>query len=76
MAQVFRKSMREALMEIDEAGKLARQLKDPKTEYMVSKGGETIVIDKKDWPTYKAKGWQLAEEVELDKAVQRMREEL
>ena len=41
----------------------ARQYKDPKTEYMVSKDGKTIVIDKKDWPTYQAKGWGLAEEV-------------
>ena len=63
---IYTKTMREALMEIDEAGKLPRQLKDPKTEYMVSKGDETIVIDKKDWSTYKAKGWQLAEEVKLD----------
>ena len=69
MAQAFRKSMREALMEIDEAGKLPRQLKDPKTEYMVSKGDTTIVIDKKDWATYKAKGWELAEEVELDNTI-------
>ncbi len=44
----------------------ARQYKDPKTEYMVSKDGKTIVIDKKDWPTYKAKGWELAEEVKPD----------
>ena len=51
--------MREALEE-------ARQYKDPKTEYMVVKDGKTIVIDKKDWPTYKAKGWGLAEEVKLD----------
>ena len=63
---IYTKTMREALQEIDEAGKLPRQLKDPKTEYLVSKGGETIVIDKKDWSTYKAKGWQLAEEVKLD----------
>ena len=48
----------------------ARQYKDPKTEYMVSKevDGEdkTIVIDKKDWPTYQAKGWKLAEEIEVN----------
>ena len=44
----------------------ARQYKDPKTEYMVSKDGKTIVIDKKDWPTYKAKGWGLAEEVKVN----------
>ncbi len=59
---IYTKTMREALLEIDEAGKLPRQFKDPKTEYMVSKGDTTIVIDKKDWPTYKAKGWGLAEE--------------
>ena len=63
---IYTKTMREALQEIDEAGKSPRQLKDPKTEYMVSKDDKTIVIDKKDWPTYKAKGWGLAEEVELD----------
>jgi len=63
---IYTKTMREALQEIDEAGKSPRQFKDPKTEYMVSKGDTTIVIDKKDWPTYKAKGWALAEEVELD----------
>ena len=48
----------------------ARQYKDPKSEYMVSKevDGEdkTIVIDKKDWPTYQAKGWKLAEEVKVN----------
>ena len=60
---IYTKTMREALAEIDEAGKSPRQLKDPKTEYLVSKGDKTIVIDKKDWPTYKAKGWGLAEEV-------------
>ena len=55
---MYRKTMREALEE-------ARQYKDPKTEYMVVKDGKTIVIDKKDWPTYQAKGWKLAEEVKL-----------
>ena len=44
----------------------ARQYKDPKTEYMVVKDGKTIVIDKKDWPAYKAKGWGLAEEVKVN----------
>ena len=44
----------------------ARQYKDPKTEYMVAKDGKTIVIDKKDWPTYQAKGWQFAEEVKVN----------
>ena len=64
---MYRKSMKEALAEarayrdpIDEA-KLPRQLKDPKKEYMVSKGGKVIVIDKSDWPMYKTKGWSLAE---------------
>ena len=64
---MYRKSMKEALAEarayrdpIDEA-KLPRQLKDPKKEYMVSKGGRVIVIDKSDWPMYKTKGWSLAE---------------
>ena len=44
----------------------ARQYKDPKTEYMVVKDGKTIVIDKEDWSTYKAKGWELAEEVKVN----------
>jgi hypothetical protein len=56
---MYRKTMREALEE-------ARQYKDPKTEYMVVKDGKTIVIDKKDWPTYEAKGWELAEEVKVN----------
>ena len=66
---IYTKTMREALAEVDEAGKLPRQLKDPKTELMISKGDTTIVIDKKDWSTYKSKGWQLAEEVELDDTI-------
>ena len=56
---MYRKTMRAALEE-------ARQYKDPKTEYMVVKDGKTIVIDKKDWPAYKAKGWGLAEEVKVN----------
>ena len=56
---MYRKTMREALEE-------ARQYKDPKTEYMVVKDGKTIVIDKEDWSTYKAKGWELAEEVKVN----------
>ena len=56
---MYRKTMRAALEE-------ARQYKDPKTEYMVVKDGKTIVIDKEDWSTYKAKGWELAEEVKLN----------
>ena len=34
---IYTKTMREALQEIDEAGKQPRQLKDPKTEYLLSK---------------------------------------
>ena len=60
---MYRKTMRAALEE-------ARQYKDPKTELMVSKEvdgkDKTIVIDKKDWPTYEAKGWKLAEEVKVN----------
>ena len=53
--------------ETEEAYKLPRQLKNPKKETMVSKDKYgTIVIDKTDWPKYKAKGWELAEELELD----------
>jgi len=56
------KSMGEAYAEVY---KLPRQLKDPKKETMVSKDNYgTIVIDKKDWPSYKSKGWKLAEELE------------
>ena len=52
--------------ETEEAYKLPRQLKNPKKEVMVSKDKYgTIVIDKTDWPKYKAKGWTLAEELEL-----------
>ena len=40
----------------------ARQLKDPKKEVMVSKGGKVIVIDKEDQDKYLKKGWELAEE--------------
>jgi len=46
----------------------ARQLKDPKKEVMVSKGGKVIVIDKKDQDKYLKKGWELAEEVGLDES--------
>jgi hypothetical protein len=38
-----------------------RQLKDPKKEMMVAKKGKVIVIDKKDWNKYKAKGYIVAE---------------
>ena len=49
-------------LELDEA----RQLKNPKKEVMVVKSGKVIVIDKKDAKEYLNKGWDLAEEVELD----------
>jgi hypothetical protein len=44
-----------------------RQLKNPKTEVLVvDKKGKVIVIDKKDQKKYLAKGWGLAESVEVD----------
>lgn len=49
-------------LEIDEA----RQMKDPKKDSMVSKGGKTIVIDKSKEKEYLKKGWQLAEKKKLD----------
>ena len=41
----------------------ARQLKDPKKEMLVSKGGKVITIDKKDQDDYLKKGWKVAESV-------------
>jgi len=49
-------------VEIDEA----RQMKDPKKDSMVSKGGKTIVIDKSKEKEYLAKGWTLSEKKKLD----------
>ena len=49
-------------LEIDEA----RQMKDPKKDSMVSKGGKTIVIDKSKEKEYLKKGWTLAEKKKLD----------
>ena len=46
-----------------------RQLKDPKKEILVVKDGEVEVIDKKDWPKYKKKGYLQAEEVEESKSL-------
>ena len=43
-----------------------RQLKNPKKEVLVVKGGKVIVINKKDAKEYLNKGWELAEEVDLD----------
>jgi hypothetical protein len=45
----------------------ARQLKDPKKEMMVVKDGKVKVIDKSDWDKYKAKGYDMAEELEEGK---------
>lgn len=45
-------------VEIDEA----RQMKDPKKDSMVTKGGKTIVIDKSKEAEYLKKGWTLSEE--------------
>ena len=44
----------------------ARQMKDPKKDSMVQKGGNTIVIDKSKEKEYLKKGWSLAESVNLD----------
>jgi len=49
-------------LEIDEA----RQMKDPKKDSMVQKGGKTIVIDKSKEKEYLKKGWTLAEKKTLD----------
>ena len=49
-------------VEIDEA----RQMKDPKKDSMVTKGGKTIVIDKSKEKEYLAKGWTLSEKKTLD----------
>ena len=48
--------------EVDEG----RQMKDPKKDSMVTKGGKTIVIDKDKEKEYLKKGWTLAEKKELD----------
>ena len=44
----------------------ARQMKDPKKDSMVVKGGKTIVIDKSKEKEYLSKGWKLAEKKKLD----------
>ena len=43
----------------------ARQMKDPKKDSMVQKGGKTIVIDKSKEKEYLKKGWSLAESTEV-----------
>lgn len=45
----------------------ARQMKDPKKDSMVQKGGKTIVIDKSKEKEYLRKGWSLAEAFEPHK---------
>jgi len=52
--------------EIDEA----RQMKDPKKDTMVTKGGKTIVIDKSKEAEYLKKGWTLSEEKEEEDDVE------
>ena len=54
------KNAKKESVEVDEA----RQMKDPKKDSMVSKGGKTIVIDKSKEKEYLKKGWTLAEEDE------------
>ena len=44
----------------------ARQMKDPKKDSMITKGGKTIVIDKSKEKEYLAKGWTLSEQKKLD----------
>ena len=53
------KTMRESLQE-------ARQFRDPKVDLKVVKNNKVIVIDKSDWPTYKAKGWMQAESTQVN----------
>ena len=55
------KTMRESLHE-------ARQFRDPKVDLKVVKNNKVIVIDKSDWPTYKAKGWLQAESTQVNEA--------
>lgn len=49
-------------VEIDEV----RQMKDPKKDSMVTKGGKTIVIDKSKEAEYLKKGWTLSEASDID----------
>ena len=60
---------KEAAKKVDETGYMSapvmanRQLKDPKKEMMVSKGGKVIVIDKTKWDEMKKQGWIQAEDL-------------
>jgi len=47
-----------------------KQLTNPNKEVMVVKKNKVIVINKKDQDKYLKQGWTLAEEVELDEALQ------
>jgi len=62
LAMKASKGGRREEVEFDEA----RQLKNPKKEVLVVKGGKVVVINKKDAKEYLNKGWELAEEVGLD----------
>ena len=60
---------KEAAKKVDETGYMSapvmanRQLKDPKKEMLVSKGGKVIVIDKTKWDEMKKQGWIQAEDL-------------
>ena len=62
LSDAYRQVILGESVEIDEA----RQMKDPKKDSMVSKGGKTIVIDKSKEKEYLAKGWTLSEKKKLD----------
>ena len=47
----------------------ARQMKNPKKDSMVQKGGKTIVIDKSKEKEYLRKGWSLAENISLEEKI-------
>ena len=59
-----RKTVSKAIAKEARQLKLKRQLKDPKKEMMVALKGKVKVIDKSEWPEYKKKGYNQAEEVE------------
>lgn len=56
----------EAYVEVSEKIDESRQMKDPKKDSMVTKGGKTIVIDKDKEKEYLKKGWTLAEKKKDD----------
>ena len=63
-----RKAIKKSIKKEDtESVDEARQLKDPKKETMVvDTKGKTMVIDKSKQDAYLAKGWKLAESIEVD----------